>query len=460
MMADVTEFVLGFLDSLGRDRPPGPRPEPGTAPAGRPPEGPGELRELLRVVRDATGRAHDTTGPGCYAYFPGGGLVSSAVAELLARVTNRYSGFASMAGELVALEESVLRWLCREFLLPDGARGLVTTGASAGTLAALVAARTTVLGGPGATGTLYVTRHTHHCVAKAAMLAGFAPEQVREVPVDAGLRMDARAAEALIEQDWAAGRRPFLLVGTAGATDTGTIDPLPQLADIAGRHGMWLHADAAYGGGFQLTGRGRALLAGVERADSIVLDAHKSLFLPYTTGVLLVRDGRALRLSHATAGGAYLRDLDREADELPDYADLGAELSREWRGLRLWFPLQLHGVAAFRAALDEKLDLAAVVDRELRRIPGLRVLPPDLTVHVFRVAGGDGGDGGPVGEDETNLRVLRAINASGRATLTSTRVNGRIWLRMCVLNHRTHREHVDDAVRIIRDAVRQVAGVR
>ncbi|MEC3978125.1 pyridoxal phosphate-dependent decarboxylase family protein [Amycolatopsis sp. H20-H5] len=436
LMAAATEFATDFLGSLNDAPPRGGGP---AAPAAPPGEHPGDLDRLLRTFGAAAAAATDTAGPRCFAYFPGGGLFSSAVAEMLARTVNRYTGAGSMAAELVALEHSVVRWLCDEFGLPTTASGVLTTGASTGTLSALVAARHELLGERA--GTLYVTEHTHHCVAKAARIAGFAADRVRVVPSDSAHRMDVRAAEEMIAEDRAAGRRPFLLVGTAGTTSTGAIDPLPELAAVAAREGLWFHVDAAYGGGFQLTGRGRAKLAGVELADSLTLDTHKSLFQPQTTGVLLVRDPRALRAAHV-ADADYLQDLHLD-ESLPNYADLGAELSRDYRGLRLWLPLHLHGVGAFRDALDEKLDLSAVIRRELAEMRGLEICASDLTVHVFRVAGGDA----------VNRRLLERINESGRVALTSTKVDGRTALRMCVLNHRTHAEHVDEALKLIADSI-------
>lgn len=440
LLAAASAFVADFVSSLHTAPAVRPAPPPAEFTAA-PAEGPGDLDGLLRTFRLAADRATETAGPGCFAYFPGGGLFSSAVAELLARTVNRYTGAGSMAVDLVAMEHSVIRWLGREFGLPDTASGVLTTGASTGTLSVIVAARHELLGDRPADGCVYVTEDTHHCVAKSARIAGFTAADIRLVPLTADRRMDPVAAEELVAADRAAGRRPFLLVGTAGTTSTGAVDPLAELADVARRQGLWFHVDAAYGGGFQLTERGRARLAGIERADSITVDAHKSLFLPSTTGVLLVRDPRPLRAAHV-ADADYLQDLHLD-ESLPNYADLGVELSREYRGLRLWLPLHLHGVGAFRAALDEKLDLSELVAAELAAIPGVEVVPSDLTVHLFRVPGGD----------DVNRELLDLINASGRVALTSTRVDGRNTLRMCVLNHRTHREHVDLAMKIIRDAV-------
>ena len=280
--------------------------------------------------------------------------------------------------------------------------------------------------------------------SKAARVAGFPAARVRAVPVTGDLRMDPGAAARMIAADRAAGLRPFFLVANAGSTDTGTVDPLRELGQVAAREGLWFHADGAYGGFFQLTERGRTALAGIETADSIVLDPHKGMFLPYGTGVLLVRDIAPLAAAHS-GGGSYLQDL--TADEgLPDFSALGPELTREFRGLRLWLPLRLHGVAAFRDALDEKLTLARDAYRDLAADTRLE-LPwrPDLSTVAFRPR--EGGDA-------AGLRLLGQINADGRIFVSSTRIQDRLTLRLCILSHRTHREHVEQAVSIIHAAAR------
>lgn len=438
---DVLGLVDDFIDALP-DAPASHRAAATTLDGftAEPAATPSPLPGLLDRVRTAAGAAVETAGPGYLAYFPAGGLYSSVLGEALAQAVNRYTGVAAMAPGMVAIEQSVVRWCCREFGLPDGAGGVITSGASIATLAALHTAREA----RGAGG-IYVTEFTHHCVAKAARIAGM-PGRLRVVPVDDELRMDVDAAARMIREDRAAGQTPLMLVGTAGSTNTGTVDPLGPLADLARHEGLWLHVDAAYGGGFRLTERGRLLLRGVERADSVTFDPHKSLFLPYGTGVLLVRDEDLLRAAHS-ADGDYLQDLGDE-DGLPDIADLGPELTRDSRGLRLWLPLHLHGVDAFRAALDEKLDLARWAYERLRADPNLEVpRRPDLTVLTFRSAIGD----------PASAAMLERINATRRVFLSSTKVDGRFTLRMCVLSHRTHRDRVEEAVEIVRDAAAQVS---
>lgn len=456
-MAELAGAILGraidFVESLPQ------RPATGTVAeaggldpeAGRalvrdllapPPEQPGRLDELLDRLDRAAAYAFETAGPGYFAYIPGGGLFAAAAADFYARITNRFTGLAHPAPGLVAIEDSVLRWLGAVCGLPPGCGGLLVSGGSIANFSALVAARHAGLGEDLASGTLYVTAQAHQSVAKAARLAGLPAAAVRVVPCTADLRMDPRAAEAMISADRAAGRRPFLLVGSAGTTNTGAIDPLDALADLAASHGLWYHVDGAYGGLFRLTERGRERLYGIERADSVTLDPHKTMFLPYGIGALVVRDPARLRAAHEV-GGHYLQDLTGDLG-LSDFAHSGAELSRDVRGVRVWLPLHLHGVAAFRAALDEKLDLTGMVYEKLRAEPLLDVpWEPELTVVAFRMA-----------DDAASRRLLGAINASGRIFLSSTVIDGRFTIRLCIVSHRSHFDRVAEAADIVTSAAR------
>jgi aromatic-L-amino-acid/L-tryptophan decarboxylase len=209
-----------------------------------------------------------------------------------------------------------------------------------------------------------------------------------------------------------------------------------------------LHVDAAYGGFFRLTDRGRERFVGIERADSVTLDPHKGLFLPYGTGGLVVRDGTALRDAHFE-GAAYLQDL-QPTGRLPNYSDLSPELSRGVRGLRVWFPLVLHGVSAFREALDEKLDLTERAHGALAEDANLEIgWVPQVTVVALRLREGD---------DAAQAELLRRINASKRVFLSSTRIRGTYWIRICVVSHRTHVDRIDEGVAIVREAAAALAG--
>ncbi len=393
------------------------------------------LGELLPTIGRATDSGIESAGPRHFGYIPAGGLPTSALGQLIALAVNRYTAVADLTPGMVALEESVLRWLCDEFDLPRGAGGLLTAGGSGATLSAVVAARDALLGGDIASGTIYVSEHTHLCVAKSAHVAGLPPSAVRTVPVDDDLRIDPAALDRMLREDRAQGLRPFMIVGNAGTTDTGAVDPLEALSDLARREGAWFHVDGAYGGAFQLTARGCERLRGVTQADSIVLDPHKGLFMPYGVGALLVRDASVLSAAHRH-DAPYLQDID-QLSGLPDYSDRGIELTRDPRGLRMWLPLRLHGVQAFRDALDEKLDLAELAYERLAADPRIDIpWRPPLSTLALRLKAGD----------DATRALFDEIRAEGRILLTSTSIRDRFHIRICVLAHRTHEAHVTEAV--------------
>ena len=405
----------------------------------RPEELPRELREVLGTLQAVLATGVDNAAAGELAYIPGSGLLTAALGELLANVSNRYTGLAGFTPAAVALEQSVLRWLTELFALPERAQGVLLSGGSAANLTALVAAREKHAGDRADRATVYVGEHAHASVRKAARIAGIPARNIRVCGSLDGARLDPEAVRVAIKQDLADDLTPIAIVGAAGTTNAGAVDPLGELARVARDAGVWFHVDAAYGGFFQLTERGRRRLAGIELADSITLDPHKSLFLPFGTGALLVRERDDL--AHAFAEDAdYLRDHGGDLDALPDFSSITPELSREWRGLRLWLPLQLHGVAAFRDALDTTLDLTAMAVAHLDADPAIEVIGhPDLSIVTFRVHG----------DDRDQDAVLAAVNADGRVRLSSTVIDGRVVLRLAILSHRTTEETVALALRLV-----------
>ena len=441
MGAEVLDLVTRFID----DRYAAPSADySGLAPLlsalSAPPTADGvPLSGLLGIIERAAGKGFDTANPGFAAYIPGGGLYVAALADLIACCVNRYTGIAEPAPALVQMEASVLRWLCDLFALPATAQGVLTPGGSMANLSAIVTARTARLGESFADGTMYVSAEAHHSIAKSARFAGLPQDAIRVVATDASLRMDPDALRVAVEADRRDGRRPFLVVASAGTINTGVVDPLGRIADVAAEEHLWLHVDGAYGAFFQLTERGRAALEGIERADTITLDPHKGLFLPYGTGCLLARDAQTLRDAHE-AHASYLPPVSRDAG-LPDFSSFSPELTRDFRGLRLWLPLHLHGVRAWVEALDEKLDLARFVHERLAALPAL-TLPwaPELSLVAFRPAHGT---------DQDTEKLLQRINASGRVWLSSASVGGERFIRMCILSHRSTPDRIEEAVDII-----------
>ena len=393
----------------------------------------------------------NTASPGYLAYIPGGGLPEAAVADMIALATNRYAGVWMAAPGLVQLEKNVIDWFAGIVGLPAGSGGILTSGGSMANLIAVVTARREKLPPDFLRGVVYASDQAHHSVLKAAVLAGFPETNVRSVPTDARFRMRVDALEAAMTEDRAAGRTPFLVVANAGSTNTGAVDPLDPIADAAGRAGAWLHVDAAYGGFFAMTERGRAVMSGLGRADSITLDPHKGLFMPYGTGCLLVRDVQALRRTHAMQA-AYMPAMQTDPD-LVDFCELGPELSREARGVRMWLPIKLHGAAAFRAALDEKLDLARYARDAIGSLPGVEIVAePELSLFAFRHRPDHLTTEAEL--EAHNRALLGRINERQRVFLTGARVGERFFLRIAVLSFRTHRDRIDQCIEDVRSALR------
>ena len=464
MMAEIIPDLSAFLDRL---------PESGISfPSGattflnqnaavvlQPPAEHGRsLRELLDVIVQAAENDINAPSGGALAFIPGSGLVSSAAADLIAGVFNRFTALSVVSPAMVALEAEVLRWVAALMGLPEASGGLLTSGASMAVFSAVICARNEHLPENFLNGVVYTSEQTHHSLAKAMRLAGFPSNALRIVPTDDGLHMNVRALRAMIAQDRTAGHMPFCIAANAGTTNTGTIDPLKELAMVTREEQLWLHVDAAYGGFFQLTERGRARLGGIEHADSIVLDFHKGLFLPFGTGCLLVRDRAILSRAHSGDDASYLRDLhvhDSNDVHLPNFGDTSPEFTRPNRGLRVWLPLHLHGIAAFRDALDEKLDLAQHVYHALQELTQIRVFPnPDLSIIAFycRSANGNSAE-----EDIATEVLVKYVNRARRVFLATTRIHERTVARIAILNVRTTAAIIEDTLSMIRIFVTEKA---
>jgi glutamate/tyrosine decarboxylase-like PLP-dependent enzyme len=406
-------------------------------------EGPSDFGKLLEQY----GREVDTTGilpssGGQMGYIPGGGLFPSALGDFLAAVSNRYSGVAFAGPGAARMEASILRWMCQLVGYPETAAGDLTSGGSLATLSALVAARDAHGIEPAdiSQTCIYHTRQAHHCIDTALHVAGLGSVQHRYVPMNDRFRMKPEALREAVESDRRQGLSPWLVLASAGTTDTGAVDPIGAVADVCRAHGLWFHLDAAYGGFFRLSKEVRDQLEAMSRADSIVMDPHKGLGLPYGTGAVLVKRGEQLAQSFRYYAD-YMQDaIDAQRDEQEPYspADHSPELTRHFRGPRLWFPLKLFGLDPFRASLSEKIWLARYFHHELARSEGFEVGPePDLSIVTFRYCPTRGD------QEETNRRLLQAVHDDGRVFITSTRINGRFTLRLAVLNFRTHLEQVD-----------------
>ena len=413
----------------------------------------GGIDAVVDLLRQASRASLVPPGPGYFAYVPGSGLFASALADLISGSLNRFTGLSAAAPAFCRLEADVLAWLAAECGYGTDARGVLLSGSSLANFGAVVTAREELLDASGnlSAAVAYCSSQAHHCVDKAFRLAGVPRANVRRVDVDAEFRMDAAALDRALTADATVGKTPFIVVVSAGTTNTGALDPIAEIAGVCERHGVWLHVDGAYGGAFVLCDEGRRVLAGMERADSIALDPHKGLFLPFGTGCLLVRDGERLRRAHSAHAG-YLQDFDafERGREAPSPTAYGPELSRSYRGLRLWMPLMLHGARAFRDALAEKLVLAREFHAGLlaQTAAGAAlecVAAPHLSTVAFRLSRTP--DEALPAWNARNAAFLDRINAGTRVYLSSTTLpthDGDAYtLRVCVLGARTHREHVE-----------------
>jgi glutamate/tyrosine decarboxylase-like PLP-dependent enzyme len=385
---------------------------------------------------------------GHLGYIPGGGIFPAAVGDFLADVGNRYSGVEFASPGAVEMERSLIRWMTQLVGYPEGAGGDLTSGGSMANLTGLVTAREAraIHARDIPRSPVYCTAQVHHCIDKALRVAGLAECPRREVPMDDCYRMCPDTLAQMVQEDRASGLNPWLVVASAGTTDTGAVDPVDAIAEVAQAENLWLHLDAAYGGFFLLCDEGRVALGDLGRADSIVMDPHKGLFLPYGSGALLVKNVHDLARAHGYEAN-YMLDA-REGSQDYSPADLSAELSRPFRGLRLWLPLRVFGLAPFRAALSEKIWLARYFHERIRGIPGFEVGPePDLSVVTYRYvpAGGNA--------NEFNRRLLQAVLDDGRLFISSTRLNGDFVLRLAVLHYRTHRSTIDELLSVLQSAV-------
>ncbi len=418
------------------------------------PEKPASFDDLLDQIFDhAVNRSLNPISPGFMGYVPGGGLFHAAVADLIADSINRYVGAAAVAPALSRIEANVVQWLCDIVGYPGSARGFLTSGGSLATLSAMITARHVVLGDDFSKGVIYFSDQRHHCVDKAALLAGFTREQLEPLRSDEAYRLDVTELRRAVGRDRGDGLRPFMIVGNAGSVNTGAVDPLAEIGEFAREEDLWFHVDAAYGGLFCLTDRGKQILRGLDSADSIVVDPHKTMFLPYGTGALLVRDGKHLKETHSQRADYLPRPQDEE--ELWDFCEISPELTRPFRGLRLWLPIKLHGAGVFRDALDEKLDLARWIHDRISEIEELEILaPPELSILAFAVRD----TGRPVEErNERSRRLLELVNRRNRVHLTATMLDGVFAIRIAIVAYRTHREHVEMLLEDLVSALGEVA---
>jgi len=392
---------------------------------------------------------------GHMGYIPGGGLYPSALGDYIAAISNRYAGIFFAAPGAVRLENMLIRWMCRIMEYPETSIGNLTSGGSIANLVAIVTAREAydIKARDFDKSVIYLSSQAHHSIQKAIRIAGLSEAHLRYIPLDEGLRLSVKDLEKAIIEDKEKGLIPFFINASFGTTNSGAIDPMEPIAAIAKKYNIWFHVDAAYGGFFKLVPEMSSKFRGIEKADSITLDPYKTLFLPFGAGTILIKSKeKALKAYHYLAD--YMQDT-VNADEEVSPSDVSPELTKHFRGMRLWLPLKLFGLKPFRASLEEKLLLTRYFYNEMKQLNHYELGPePELSVAMFRYI--------PANEEVNsfNKKLIQSIQKDGRIFLSSTTINGVFWIRVAVVIFRTHIEQIDLLLEIIKEKVQVLSNER
>lgn len=419
---------------------------------------PKELEEVLQILKnELDAPALNPASGGHLGYIPGGGIFPTAMGDYLAAITNRYAGIFFGGPGAVRIENQLIRWMCELIGYPKSSLGNLASGGSIANLIAIVTARDfkEIRSKEVENAVIYLTQQVHHCVHKAIRIAGLQESHIRYVPMDQYYRMDASSLGKMVQKDVAEGLKPFLVIGSAGTTDVGAMDPLDKIADVAEANDLWFHIDAAYGGFFILAdvenpdgSTIKDTFKGIERSDSLAIDPHKGLFLSYGVGAVLIKNVKAQMNSHYYKAN-YMQDtFDVQDEQSP--ADLSPELTKHFRGLRMWLPLQLFGIEPFKAALEEKIWLTRYFYEEVQKL-GFEVGPfPDLSVATYRYIP-ESGD-----PNEFNKQLVEYVHQDGRIFVSSTTINGAFWIRIAILCFRTHLRTVDLYLEVLKAGLKQL----
>jgi aromatic-L-amino-acid/L-tryptophan decarboxylase len=372
-------------------------------------------------------------------------------AESVAAALNQNCNFWQLSPAASVIERKVIGWLAGLFNYSETSGGILTSGGSMASLAAIAAAiqekypgdfRRDGLQAGRARLILYTSEEAHRAIEKNAAILGLGLDNVRKIPVDSTFRMRVDLLQAAVRQDREAGHQPFCVVASAGTINTGAIDPLPEIATFCAEEDLWLHVDGAYGALFVLCERCREELQPCGLADSIALDPHKMLFAPLEAGCLLVKDRQKLRCAFQFVSSYLTIDED---PLLINYLEYGPELSRSFKAFKIWCSLQAFGLNAFASAIDHTLELAEYMAERIRQDNALELLAPvHLTAVCFRLKDRT---------DAENQAVLRKLVDEGTALLGPVQIRGRFGLRACIANYRTERSDID----LVLDRIYQLA---
>jgi len=410
---------------------------------------PGEV--VRRVLDDVLPYMGRPDHPRYFAFVPGPSNIVGVLADLITSGFNVFAGTWLEGSGPAMIESTTIQWLSGLAGMPQTAGGIFVSGGSIANLTALHAARETRLTAQDRRrAMIYYSDQTHSSIDRALRILGFAADQIHVVRSTDTFVIDVAALRDAIAADRAAGLLPFCLISNAGTTNTGAIDPLEQLAEVCEAEGLWHHADGAFGAGALFSGLGRTLLAGLGRSDSFSIDPHKWLFQPYPCGCVIVRDQALLRRAFSIMP-EYLADANVNEGEI-NYWEFGPELTRPFRALKLWMSLQVFGADAFGAAVDRGFELAELAEREVLRRSGWHICSPAcMGVVTFRYAP-DGMETRVA--DDLNRRIAHALTENGYAAIVTTRLAGRVVIRLCALNPRTTDDDIRETIARLDDLAR------
>lgn len=386
--------------------------------------------------------------PRFLAFIPSAPSFLAVLGDMLCAGTNFFAGVWLEASGPAEVEVVVLDWFKEWLGYPPEAGGILTGGGSEANLTALAVAREPLSFAERERAVLYVSDQRHWSVDRAARIIGLRPEQLRAVPTGEDYRIDPAALATMVAGDRAAGLRPWALVANAGATNTGAVDPLAELAILCRAESLWLHVDAAYGWPAALTPAGQTQLAGIAEADSITLDPHKWFAQTFEAGCLLVRAGRRLAETFALRPD-YMQDVAPGDGEI-NFCDHGIALTRRFRALKIWVSVKALGVGWYRALVERCTALARLAAERLRAAGCFEVLhPPQLSIVCFRYVP-PAQAAVPLDElNRLNLALVERLRETGRAFVSSTRLRGRVALRFCFVNWQTTAADVDTVVGLL-----------
>ena len=422
------------------------------------------LDQLLAECRTILDLSRHNGHPRFFGYVASPSTPIGAYADLIASALNANITCWRSGPAGTELERMVVRWLGSLIGYDHQAKGLLTSGGSMANMIALLIANRRKSGADtsrhglwssGPPMTIYASEEVHMSIPKAADILGFGRDQVRVIACDERQRMRIDLLRQRLEADLREGLRPFCVVASAGTVNTGVVDPLNEIANIAAEFGLWFHVDGAYGAPGVLDQRKKDLFAGLERADSVSLDPHKWLYVPVDAGCLLFRDAESAMAAFSTEDADYIKTHGYSDEEAFAFWDYGVELSRRFRALKVWLTLQYYGTRRIAEAIAQDISLAAYLGELVAKADDFELLAPiELSICCFRYVPRAGMTDTEL--NQLNERIMALVQKGGRAYVSNATVNGRFALRACITNFRTTKADIEETIEAIRDAAKSL----